>query len=56
MTSRYNPTCHVPGWVIVSAVRYARGRATYIVGMIVDMKRQKAPSRICMKLTAPKTA
>ena len=44
MTSRYNPTCHVPGWVIVSAVRYARGRATYIVGMTVDMLIEQWPN------------
>lgn len=27
----------VPGWVVVSAVRYALGRKTYIVGMTVDL-------------------
>lgn len=34
---RYQSACQVPGWVITSAVRYARGRATYIVGMTVDL-------------------
>lgn len=34
---RYQSCCQVPGWVITSAVRYARGRATYIVGMTVDL-------------------
>ena len=34
---RYQSCCTVPGWVITSAVRYARGRATYIVGMTVDL-------------------
>lgn len=30
-------TVPVPGWVVVSAVRYALGRKTYIVGMTVDL-------------------
>ena len=34
---RYQSCCTVPGWVITSAVRYARARATYIVGMTVDL-------------------
>lgn len=37
MPPRYQPNIQVPDWVIVSAVRYAQGRNTYIVKDTCDL-------------------